>query len=181
MGNEEYSFVRDVPKKKKKHILLKIVIAVVILFIVFAVWSMNRYPRQATTGYPSIDLNQMPQERCEAIAAFMDDYLENLGYFPMEYSVEWIGYCKYSKMYTIEEYQDMATGGYYTYMGNLSTGEVANARVSTYWEDGEDPVVVSLTVETLTTETPIVEYTDEKINECWEIYNQRAFPDGMNG
>ena len=128
-------------------------------------------------GYSAIDLAQISSEHYQEIADYMDDYLNELGYFPMEYSVEWVGYCNYSELYDIEEYEEMEIGGYYTYMANLSTGELATGRLSTYWGDGEEIEIVNLTVETLTDEKPIVEYSDEKIAECWETYNQLAYPE----
>lgn len=127
-------------------------------------------------GYSAIDLAQISSEHYQEIADYMDDYLNELGYFPMEYSVEWIGYCNYSELYDIEEYEEMEIGGYYTYTANLSTGELATGRLSTYWGDGEEIEIVNLTVETLTEEKPIVEYSDEKIAECWETYHQLAYP-----
>ena len=63
-------------------------------------------------------------------------------------------------------------GGYYSYSAQLSTGEVANGHVQYY--AGSDPVVVHLNVETATTETPIVPYSDESLMACFDLYTQKA-------
>ena len=128
-------------------------------------------------GYAAIDNAQATDARYEEIASYMDDYLENLGYFPMEYGVEWIGYYKYSDLYDVEEYEEMETGGYYSYSAWLATGEVANARLSTYWGEGDEIEILNLNIETATGETPIIEYSDEKIVSCWNTYKQLAYPE----
>ena len=129
------------------------------------------------SGYPAVDIAQATDAHYEEIASYMDDYLENLGYFPMEYGVEWIGYYKYSDLYDVEEYEAMETGGYYSYSARLATGEVANARLSTYWRDDDEIEILNLTIERATGETPIIEYSDEKIVACWNAYKQLAYPD----
>lgn len=128
-------------------------------------------------GYAAIDNAQVTDTHYEEIASYMDDYLESLGYFPMEYSVEWIGYYKYSDLYDVEEYEEMELGGYYNYSARLSTGEIANADISTYWGEGEDPVILNLTVETLDSENSIIPFNNDTIVACWDTYKQLAYPD----
>lgn len=128
-------------------------------------------------GYAAIDNAQATDAHYEEIASYMDDYLENLGYFPMEYGVEWIGYYKYSDLYDIEEYEEMELGGYYNYSARLATGEIANADISTYWGENEDPVILNLTVETLDSENPIIPFNNDTIVACWEAYKQLAYPE----
>ena len=99
-----------------------------------------------------------------------------MGYFPIDYSVEWVGYSKYKEQYTEEEYEEMQLGGYYTYSGKLSTGELANARLKTYWGDNEELVILDLSLETALGEKVIVEYSDEKILDCWKTYYSKAKP-----
>ena len=101
-------------------------------------------------GYAAIDNAQATDARYEEIASYMDDYLENL---------------------------EMETGGYYSYSARLATGEVANARLSTYWGEGDEIEILNLNIETATGETPIIEYSDEKIVSCWNTYKQLAYPE----
>ena len=67
-------------------------------------------------------------------------------------------------------------GGYYTYSGKLSTGELANARLKTFWGDNEELVVLDLSIETASEEKVIVAYSDEKIIDCWNTYYAKAKP-----
>lgn len=164
-------------KKKKNHILAKILLVLVLMFAAFMIWVMVSSPNYTATGYPSVDLKQATEQKCGEIAEFMDGYLEEEGYFVLGYSVHWVGYSHFSDTYSLDEYQEMALGGYYSYTGNLSTGETATANVRTYWEDGESPVVVNLTVETITEENQIIPYSEDKMDECWDIYNQKAYPE----
>ena len=124
--------------------------------------------------YAAIDRQQATEDRCESVADYMDTYLENLGYFPVGYSVEWIGYYKYEDMYDVEEYESLELGGYYSYTGQLATGEMANADISTYWGDGEEPVILNLNIETIDSENPIVPFDDDLIISCWNTYYQKA-------
>lgn len=126
--------------------------------------------------YATIDRQQATEEHCQSVADYMDSYLENLGYFPVGYSVEWIGYYKYEDMYDIEEYETMELGGYYSYTSQLSTGEIANADISTYWGEEEEPVILNLNIETLNSENPIVPFDDDLIISCWNTYYQKANP-----
>ena len=126
------------------------------------------------SGYASIDSQQATEERCMEIAEYVDEYLEPLEYFPIGYSVEWIGYYKYSEQMSREEYEEMQIGGYYSYTGNLSTGELATARISMYWDEGEEPEIINLNIESGTTENPIIPYDEAKIKECWETYKEKS-------
>ena len=102
-------------------------------------------PSTLEDAYLRIDQEQAKTELCEDVASYMDDYLEAAGYFPLGYSVEWIGYYKYAEDYEFEDWQSWGLGGYYSYSANLSTGEMANGRVQCYWGDGETPTIVNLT------------------------------------
>lgn len=125
-------------------------------------------------AYATIDDAQAADTNCESVATYMDDYLENIGYFPLEYSVEWIGYYKYTDTYEFEDWKSLELGGYYSYSANLSTGEMANGRVQCYWGEGESPTIVNLNIETATSENPIVEYSEEAITACFDAYTQMA-------
>jgi len=128
----------------------------------------------SSSKYSSVDKAQAATDKYESIAEYMDEYLEAQGYFVMNDSVEWIGYSKYKDLFSEEEYEDYALGGYYSYTAELSTGELADGSISTYWGEGEEPVVVDLTIETYTSETTIVEYSDEKMSECWQVYQDKC-------
>ena len=129
---------------------------------------------QSLGAYESVDRAQATEDHCLEIAAFMDDYMEQNGLFITGYYVEWIGYYKYSETYSEEEYEEMAIGGYYSYQANISTGETASGRISTYWGEGESPVIVDLSYEGANGKTVLVEYTDEKISQCWQVYYDKA-------
>ena len=134
----------------------------------------NENPSTLEDAYLRIDQEQAKTELCEDVASYMDDYLEAAGYFPLGYSVEWIGYYKYVEDYEFEDWQSWGLGGYYSYSANLSTGEMANGRVQCYWGDGETTTIVNLNIETATTENPIVEYSDEAVSACFGVYTQKA-------
>ena len=162
--------------KKKRGCGCYIAIFIALIFAGSLIYSLGMAMQGGSTGYASIDRSQSSESRCDAIAEAMDDALEELGYYPVDYSVEWIGYSKYRDQYSEDEYEQMQLGGYYTYMSTLSTGEVANARISTYWRDTEQPVLLDLNIETATSEKVIVEYSEEKILNCWNTYFTKAHP-----
>lgn len=163
------------PAKKKKG--CSAILAIVLLVFVGAlIYSISMAFQGNATGYTAIDRSQSSQNKYDAIATAMDDALEDMGYFPVDYSVEWVGYSKYKDQYSEEEYEEMQLGGYYTYSGKLSTGELANARLKTYWGDNEELVVLDLSIETASEEKVIVAYSDEKIIDCWNTYYAKAKP-----
>lgn len=142
-----------------------------IAFFVFVSSMSYENPSTLEDAYLRIDQEQAKTELCEDVASYMDDYLEAAGYFPLGYSVEWIGYYKYAEDYEFEDWQSWGLSGYYSYSANLSTGEMANGRVQCYWGDGETPTIVNLNIETATTENPIVEYSDEAVSGLlWRLY-----------
>lgn len=164
-----------VPKKqKKKHgCLMSFLVVFIFIGVVGAIIANSDLPSQGI-GFIGVDAQQSTEEHCRAIADYMDDYLEELGYFPVGFGVEWIGYYKYSDMYSEEEYEELELGGYYSYTGQLSTGEVANADIFTYWEENEEPTILYLNIETLTSENPIVPFDNDSMVEAWNIYKDKA-------
>lgn len=161
---------------KKKKGCSPIVAIILLVFVGALIYSISMVFQGNASGYASIDSSQSSQSKYDAIATAMDDALEDMGYFPIDYSVEWIGYSKYRDQYSEEEYEEMQLGGYYTYSGKLSTGELANARLKTYWGDNEELVVLDLSIETALEEKVIVAYSDEKIMDCWNTYYAKAKP-----
>lgn len=162
-------------KPKKKHgCLISLLVFFGLAAVVGIAANLSGSVSTLEDAYLQIDHAQATTEHCEEIADYMDDYLESAGYFPIGYSVEWIGYYKYTDAYEFEDWKSMELGGYYSYSANLSTGEMANGRVQCYWEDGETLTIVNLNIETATSENPIVEYSDEAISACFGVYTQKA-------
>ena len=112
---------------------------------------------------------------CIAPGFIITDMTDALSDEVKESSVEWIGYSKYKDTYTEEEYTEMQLGGYYRYYGNTYGGELVSGIVRTYWDEGEAPVIISLGFENYDGDVYLVEYSDEKIAECWNIYYDRCF------
>ena len=161
-------------KKKNSGCLIFFIIAIVVIAIaVFAMAGAGNSGGNSASGYMSIDREQATEENYKNIVSFMDTYLEERGMYPMSYSVEWIGYHKYKNMYSVEEYEDFALGGYYSYTATLSTGELASASVKDYCNDDVSPEVLSLTVETDQGANEIVPYDNEKMIDCWDLYFQK--------
>lgn len=161
-------------KKQNRGCLTAILVFVLLAAAVGIAANLSSSVSTLEDAYLQIDHTQATKEHCEEIAAYMDDYLEAAGYFPLGYSVEWIGYYKYAEDYEFEDWQSWGLSGYYSYSANLSTGEMANGRVQCYWGDGETPTIVNLNIETATTENPIVEYSDEAVSACFGVYTQKA-------
>ncbi|WP_195278656.1 zinc ribbon domain-containing protein [Clostridium sp. J1101437_171009_A5] len=155
-------------KNSKNGGILKIIIA---FCVVVGVFYAIIAPTSMQT-YESIDNAQ--SAKSEKIVEYMDGYLKSQGYFPQQATADWIGYTHFKDQYTKEEYEEMALGGYYSYTATLPSGEMVLGNIRTYWEEGEEPVIVNLSIETLTSETSIVEYSDEKILECWTIYQEKC-------
>lgn len=165
------------PVKKKNPI---IPIILVLLFIIGCAVAVQVNTDEAKTDeakYEKVDNAQKSTAHYEAIEEIVEDILNENGYYVMESSVEWIGYSKYKDMYTAEEYTSMQLGGYYRYYGNTFGGELATGIVRTYWEENESPVIISLSLENYDSDIHIVEYNDEKIMECWNLYYARCFPE----
>lgn len=126
--------------------------------------------------YDSIDTAQSTAEKYEAIADYMDNYLDTQGYYVLEYSIEWVGYSKYKDNFSEEEFEALETGGYYSYLGRLSSGDVAIGRIQTYWETSEIPVILNLVVESTTdlSEIELIEYSEENFTKCWATYQEKC-------
>lgn len=129
---------------------------------------------QSLGSYGSVDRAQVTEEHYEEVKGFVNDYFKDQGLFVVNSGVEWIGYYKYSDTYSEEEYEELAVGGYYSYQANLSAGEYVTGRISTYWGEGESPVIVDLSYEGANGKTVLVEYTDEKIAQCWQVYYDKT-------
>ena len=168
IGNSKFCPKCGAKVKGKKGCLIPIVIFCVFCVAVYVIGSSTM------STYSTIDRQQGTEQKCQEIANFMDDYFEQKGMFVVGYSVEWIGYYKYSDMYTEEEYEEMKVGGYYSYQANLAGGEYVIGNISTYWGENETPVIVNLSYERVDGDTPIVEYTDEKMEQCWQTYYEKA-------
>lgn len=175
--NDKKSALEAKRNPKKRHGCLTYFIIIFVFVVVVALIFSNKNTitniDNSTPSFASVDRIQADVDRMEDIAEYMDDYLENLGYFPIGYSVKWIGYSNFADIYSPEEYLELETGGYYSYVATLSTGETADGRISTYWTEGEEPVILNLNIETATSENPIVEYSDEKMAECWNLYLEK--------
>lgn len=170
----EYKFVNEGGKKEKKKGRVRLVALVVVLAaVVAAVYSLTNVPSQ-DYGYNQIDKQQTTQAHYQEISDYMETYLTSLGYTLTGQSVEWIGYYKYESLYDVKEYETTKTGGYYSYTGTLSTGELANATLRTYWGDNEEILLLHLNIETESSENPIVPFDMENINESWRIYTAKA-------
>lgn len=169
------------PKKKRGKAIAIVIVAIVVLFILIAAFgggnsttSTSPSPADADNIYSSIDAIQTNGGRCDEISNFITTYMQNLGYELANVSTEWIGYSHYASTYSVEDYQGLALGGYYSISGSLSTGETVTGRVSTYWDEGAEPEVIDLTIESESSETPIVAYDEAKLQQCWTTYNERA-------
>ena len=161
-------------KRKSGCFIFFIIILIVIAIAFFAALDLESSGGNSGSGYMSIDREQATEEHCKSIAYYMNNYLNEKGYSVTSYYVQWIGYYKYKDVYSKEEYSDLELGGYYSYTGNLSTGEVALADIRTYWGENEEPVIVYLHVETENSENEIIPYSDEAISECFRIYTEKA-------
>ena len=163
-------------KPKKKSRVLPVLFAIFICFAIVSaiIFSSEDSSTASENIYANIDAIQATAEKCSQVADFVTAYLTEQGYTVTNQSAEWIGYYKYEGVYSYEEFQEIELGGYYSYIGNLATGELATGNVSTYWAEGEQPVIVNLSVENETSQVDLVEYSDQKIADCWTAYNQQA-------
>lgn len=127
-----------------------------------------------TDDYLRVDKAQATKDNCEKVASYVDGFLGEQELYVIGYAVEWIGYYKYEDVYTQEEFEDAQTGGYYSYTGKISTGEVLTGRVRCYWGEGEDPVILNLTIERADGNDPIVEWDDSTMAESWKMYQEKA-------
>lgn len=179
--------INNVHVKKKKpftvkkflKIFLGVVGGILVILVAVTIWGTANVPKYDPTAYESylsLDVIQADSEKCQAIADYVANYLVENGYVRNGYEVEWIGYIKYRDLYSEEEYQEMALGGYYSYVGQTGKGEHVDGRVVCYWGDGEEPQIVNLSISSDVEKVELVEYSDEKIKDCWEVYNQKAFP-----
>ena len=176
ISSPEITTTNQTPAKKKRGCGFYVAIFIVLILAGSFIYSIGMVLQSTGTGYAAIDRAQSSNSKYEAVASAMDDVLEEAGYFPVDYSVEWIGYSKYKDTYSESEYEELKLGGYYTYTGKLSTGEIANARIQTYWGENEQAVWLDLSIETANSEKVLVEYNDSKILDCWNTYYAKAKP-----
>ena len=168
---QEISSEAQKPKKKPGCLMV---------FLVFVLISMLMAPfiNASSTGYAAVDNAQISEDHYNDIAEFSHDFLVSLDYFPANSEVKWIGYSNYKDNYTEEEYQDMRVGGYYSIIGQLIDGSMYEGRIYTYWEENTQPVILDMEVSTSTwdkiEETNLIEYSEEKIENCWAEYQARA-------
>lgn len=160
------------PKPKKKSGCLPIIIIFLCLSFLVPLLSNNG-------GYSSIDNKQRSTEKYEQVHNYVHNILLENEYYDVTHQVEWIGYSKYKDMMSKEEYEEMQLGGYYSYVGQLINGSYVNANIYTYWEDGEEPVILNLSISgnaaTNYNKIVLVEYDENKIIECWNEYQERVF------
>lgn len=168
---QELSSEAQKPKKKPGCLMV---------FLVFTLISMLMAPfiNASSTGYAAVDNAQISEDHYNEIADFSHDFMVSLGYYPANSEVKWIGYSNYKDNYTEEEYQDMHVGGYYSIIGQLIDGSMYEGRIYTYWEENTQPVILDMEV-TISTwdkieEKNLIEYSEERIENCWVEYQARA-------
>lgn len=164
-------------KKKSCLVVLCLFLFVFVAFVAIVAFSAQTFMDSATSEknkYANIDAIQATSEKCGQVADFVTAYLTEQGYTVTNQSAEWIGYYKYIGIYDFEEYENMALGGYYSYIGDITTGEIATANVTTYWNEEEQPVIVNLSVSDGENKVELVEYSDQKMADCWTAYNEHA-------
>lgn len=165
-------------KKKKKTGWIVLGILVVIIIVFASMLKKETDELDAITPSPNIfaevDDAQATTEHCKEVAEYVTSYLQSEGYQLSSHGAEWIGYYKYMGIYSLSDYEELQLGGYYSYTAELATGEMITGRVQTYWAEGETPVIINLTLEEELGDTPIIEYDEAKIAECWDIYYSKA-------
>ena len=165
-------------KKKKKTGWIVLAILVVIVIVFASMLKKETDELAAITPssniFAEVDDAQATTEHCKEVAEYVTDYLQAEGYQLSQHGAEWIGYYKYVGIYSVSDYEELQLGGYYSYTAKLSNGELITGRVQTYWSEGETPVIISLTLESETGNTPIIEYDEAKIAECWNVYYSKA-------
>lgn len=165
-------------KKKKKTGWIVLGVLVVIIIVFASMLKKETDELDAITPSPNIfaevDDAQATTEHCKEVAEYVTSYLQAEGYQLSSHGAEWIGYYKYVGIYSLSDYEELQLGGYYSYTAELATGKMITGRVQTYWAEGETPVIINLTLEEESGDTPIIEYDEAKIAECWDIYYSKA-------
>lgn len=127
------------------------------------------------TNYDTIDAAQI--ERIPTLKQLVDDSVTAAGITISSSDVKWIGYSNYKDVFTIEEFEDFADGGYFAYSASVSDDVMVTGWVRMFSDDGSDFEILSLDELTGSDKTPIVEYDESKLNECWETYYNMANPE----
>ena len=125
---------------------------------------------EASSKYDNLDNIQSSKEHCEEIDRFVDDYLASQEIFTGSSSVDWVGYSHFKETSSEEDFEAMQLGGYYKYDAPALSGELISARVSCYWNEDEEPTIVDLKMINGNSSEYLVEYSDDKIADCWEEY-----------
>lgn len=171
------------PKKKNTGCLVGVLVVLCIAAVVFflstssdpadpsASNGSNVSPEQAMAD---IDRAQATPAHYDDIVEFVNQQLAAAGYTVTSASAEWIGYSNYIGVWGYEEFLGTEMGGYYTYYGNLLTGEIAAARLYTYWEGEADPVILDLSIDTAASDIEIIPWSEDAMGECWDAYISRA-------
>lgn len=176
----QFSTDAPVARRRKKPILKRWYFWVIVIFVVLIASLLSKEMDELDTITPApnifaeVDEAQATSEHCKEVAEYVTDYLQSEGYQLSRHGAEWIGYYKYVGIYSMADYEELQLGGYYSYTAELPTGEMITGRVQTYWAEGETPVIINLTLEEESGDTPIIEYDEAKIAECWDIYYSKA-------
>lgn len=89
-------------------------------------------------------------------------------------SVKWIGYNNFKDVYTLEDFEEIQLGGYYTYDATLKNKVAVSGRVRAYWGENDEQTILDLKVMDPVNAYPIVEYNEQEIIKSWEIYQQKV-------
>lgn len=134
-------------KKKKRWWIVLLVIAAAILIVIGIQSKLD------TSPFDYFDNSQ--QDDAEEIAEFV---APQMGKAAGEITVEWVGYSMYKGEWTMDEFLDRRSGGYY-----LCTADGATARVSDW---GETPKLLSLEING----EDIIPLDNEGLSECFDSY-----------
>ena len=168
------SKVKYVPQQRRKGNPILKIFGFLLIIGVIGTFISTMMSNSVGNPYAKIDRTQMEEEHLNSISEYMDNYLSETEHFVVTASTKWIGFNNFSDVYTEEEFEELALGGYYSYSAQLADGRLVEARLNTYWDSEQAPEILNVSILTADTKEELVPYDEQKITDCWNEYKNRV-------
>ena len=179
-------FSTEKPKSAKKRGIVIALIVVVAFIGISAVFSQNpeessldnnSIPASSEEKYAIIDEKQV--DNSKIVQNGLDQVIEDAGLILSGSEVSWIGYNNFKDTFSIEEFEDTALGGYYSYNATLINGVVVSGRIRAYWDENDEPVTIDLKVLDPQNTYYLIDYNEDELNKSWDIYQEKVYGESI--
>lgn len=121
--------------------------------------------------YGIVDAHQ--EKAVELINNAVFKTLNELNFSPESVSTKWIGYTKYSDMYSAAEYEEMSLGGYFASTASLKSGNSVEMRIYFYYKSNLE--ILSFVELSNLGKVEYKPYNENDMDACWNIYKDAVY------